>query len=254
MFVDTHVHLNSEQLIMEYREVIQRAYEAGVTKMIVVGYDRDTSITAIKIAKQYDFVYASVGFHPTEVANITSEDYEWLEEAAKHPKVVAIGECGFDFHWKITTPQQQKLAFKKQIQIAKEVKKPLIIHMRDATQATFDTLREYDAFMVGGVMHCYSGSYEMAKEFIGLNFYISLGGPVTFKNAVEAKKIASDIDIKHLLSETDSPYLAPDPYRGELNEPKNVVLVVEEIAKLRGQSVEDVASVLMKNTEQLFHI
>jgi TatD DNase family protein len=254
MFIDTHVHLNSEQLITEYKEVIQRAYQAGVTKMIVIGYDRDTSITAIKIARQYDFVFASVGFHPTEVANITPEDYEWLEEAAKHPKVVAIGECGYDFHWKLTTQQQQKLAFKKQIQIAKEVKKPLIIHMRDATQATFDTLREYDAFMVGGVMHCYSGSFEMAKQFIDMNFYISLGGPVTFKNAVEAKKIASEIDLTHLLSETDSPYLSPDPFRGQINEPKNVTLVVEEIANLRNQSVEHVASILMKNAEKLFAI
>jgi len=254
MFIDTHVHLNSEQLYSNYKKHIEDARANQVEKMIVIGYDKTTSKLAIKIAHEYEFVYASVGFHPTDIGDLTGEDFEWLEYIAQDPKVVAIGECGFDFHWKKTTPTQQKYAFKRQIEIAKNLNKPLIIHMRDAAQITLDTLNEYGAAKVGGVMHCYSGSLEMAKEFIKTNFLISLGGPVTFKNSVETKKIASELDLKYLLSETDSPYLSPDPYRGQVNEPKNVVLVVQEISNIRNQSIEEVARGIMENAKKLFKI
>jgi len=254
MYIDTHVHLNSDRFFEDYDRIISEANAAGVEKLIVIGYDKLSSKRALKIASEYPNVYASIGFHPTDISEISDEDYTWLEQTGKHKKVVAIGECGYDFHWKTTTPHQQKQAFKRQIEIAKRLNKPLVIHMRDASQLTLDTLIEYGAQSVGGVMHCYSGSYEMAIEFIKCNFYISLGGPVTFKNAVEAKRIASGIVLDRLLSETDSPYLAPHPHRGEINEPKYVGLVVQEIALLRNQPLEDVAKKLVDNAVKLFRL
>ena len=170
MFIDTHVHLNNKDINSHLEEVINDAFLNNVTKMIVVGYDVETSLKAIEIANKYDWCYASVGYHPTEIKNYTDKEYLLLEEMAQNPKVVAIGEVGYDFHWEATTEEEQTKAFIKQIEIAKKYNLPLIIHSRDAHQITFDTLKNNDAKVVGGIMHSYSGSSELAKEYIKINF------------------------------------------------------------------------------------
>ena len=254
MLIDTHVHLNADQYEEDVEEVIERAREAGVTKMVVVGFDRKTITKAMELVEQYPFLYAVVGWHPVDAIDCTEEDLAWIESLAEHPKVVAIGEMGLDYHWDKSPKDIQQQVFRKQIQLAKRVKLPIVIHNRDATADVVRILEEEDAKEVGGIMHAFGGSVETAQQCIDMNFYISLGGTVTFKNAKAPKKIAAEIPLEKLLVETDAPYLTPHPYRGKRNEPFYVTLVAEEIARIKEISVEEVASVTTKNALNLFQI
>lgn len=254
MLFDTHVHLNAEQFDEDLEEVISRAREAGVEKMVVVGFDRPTINRAMELIEQYEFLYASIGWHPVDAIDMKDEDLAWIEELSNHPKVVAIGEMGLDYHWDKSPKDVQKEVFRKQIHLAKKVKLPIIIHNRDATQDIVDILREEGAEEVGGIMHCFSGSPEIAQECVDMNFYISLGGPVTFKNAKKPKEVAKEIPLEKLLIETDCPYLAPHPNRGKRNEPAYVKLVAEQIAELKEVSLEEVEKITTENAKKLFNI
>lgn len=254
MLFDTHVHLNDDQFNDDLEEVIGRAKEAGVEHMVVVGFNRKTVKKALQLVDEYDFLYASVGWHPVDAIDMTEEDLVWLEEQARHPKVVAYGEIGLDYHWDKSPKDIQQKVFRKQIRLAKKLRLPLIIHNREATEDIVQILKEEDAKEAGGIMHCFSGSAEMANECLALNFYISLGGPVTFKNAKKPKKVAVEVPLDRLLIETDCPYLAPHPYRGKRNEPAYVKLVAEQIAELKGISYEDVARATAENAKRLFGI
>ena len=254
MLFDTHVHLNAEQFNDDLQEVIDRAIAEGVTNMVVVGFDELTINKAIELAEKYDFIHASVGWHPVDAIDMTPEHLDWLKELASHPKVVALGEMGLDYYWDKSPKEIQKEVFRKQIRLAREVKLPIIIHNRDATADIVEILKEENAGEVGGIMHCYSGSVETALECIDMNFYISLGGPVTFKNAKKPKEVAESIPLDRLLVETDCPYLTPHPYRGKRNEPAYVKLIAEEIAGLKGLSFEEIAEATTQNAKKLFGI
>ncbi|RST71124.1 TatD family deoxyribonuclease [Siminovitchia acidinfaciens] len=254
MLFDTHVHLNDEQFNEDLQEVIERAKEAGVSYMVVVGFNRPTIEKAIILVEEYDFLYASIGWHPVDAIDMTDEDLAWIEEMAVHPKVVALGEMGLDYHWDKSPQDVQKEVFRRQIGLAKKLKLPIIIHNRDATEDVVQILREEKAEEVGGIMHCFSGSAETAKECVEMNFHISLGGPVTFKNAKKPKKVAMEVPLDRLLIETDCPYLAPHPYRGKRNEPAYVKLVAEQIAELKEISYEEVAKKTTENAMKLFGI
>ena len=254
MFFDTHAHLNAEQYSEDLTEVIDRALETGVSNIVVVGFDRPTIERAMELIEQYDFMYASVGWHPVDAIDMTDEDLLWIEELSKHPRVVALGEMGLDYHWDKSPKDIQKEVFRKQIQLAKKVKLPIIIHNREATADIVKILKEENAQEVGGIMHCFSGSPETAKECVDMNFYISLGGPVTFKNAKKPKEVAEVIPMDRLLIETDCPYLAPHPFRGKRNEPGYVKLVAEQIAEIKGMSLEEVAEKTTANAKKLFGI
>ena len=183
MYIDTHVHLNADQYTEDLQDVINRAREAKVSKMVVIGFDTITIKRAIELAEEHPDIYAVVGWHPVDAIDCTEEDLKWIEELASHPKVVAIGEMGLDYHWDKSPKDIQQEIFRKQIQLAKRVKLPIVIHNREATEDVVRILKEEGAEEVGGIMHCFSGSVETAKQCIGLNFMISLGGPVTFKNS-----------------------------------------------------------------------
>ena len=254
MFIDTHVHLNADQYDEDLNEVIDRALENNVTKMIVIGFDRKTIQRAMELAEKHEFIYAVVGWHPVDAIDCTEEDLKWIEELAAHDKVVGIGETGLDYYWDKSPKEIQQEVFRKQIRLAKKVQLPIIIHNRDATEDVLRILKEEEAHEVGGVMHCFGGSVETARESIAMNFMISLGGPVTFKNAKKPKEVATEIPLEHLMIETDAPYLAPHPYRGKRNEPSYVPLVAEEIARLKGISVEEVGRITTRNAEQFFKL
>lgn len=254
MYIDTHVHLNADQYENDVEEVIARAQDAGVTKMVVVGFDRKTINRAMELTEQYPFIYAVVGWHPVDAIDCTEEDLKWIESLAAHPKVVGIGETGLDYHWEKSPKDIQQEIFRKQIQLAKKVNLPIIIHNRNATADVVRILREEDAAQTGGIMHCFGGSVETAQECIAMNFMISLGGPVTFKNARMPKEVAREISLDHLLIETDAPYLSPHPYRGKRNEPSYVTLVAEEIANLKEITVEEVAKATTENALKVFKI
>lgn len=254
MLFDTHVHLNADQFEEDIEQVIERANEAGVSKMTVVGFDEKTINKAMELTEKYDFIYAAVGWHPVDAIDLNQEYLNWIRDLASHPKVVAIGETGLDYHWDKSPKKAQKDAFRKQIQLAKEVKLPLIIHNRNADEDVVKILKEEKAEETGGIMHCFGGSIEIARACMDMNFYISFGGPVTFKNAKETKETAKEIPLERMLIETDAPYLAPHPYRGKRNEPAYVKLVAEEIARLKELDYEEVAHQTTKNAEKLFGI
>jgi len=254
LYIDTHVHLNADQYETDVDEVIARALKAGVNKMIVVGFDRKTINRAMELIEQYSFIYAVIGWHPVDAIDCTEEDLEWIESLTNHPKVVGIGETGLDYHWEKSSKVIQQELFRKQIRLAQKVNLPVIIHNRDATGDVVRILKEENAAKTGGIMHCFGGSVETAKECISMNFFISLGGPVTFKNAKMPKEVATEIPLKHLLIETDAPYLAPHPYRGKRNEPALVTLVAEEIARLKELSVEEVARATTENALSIYNI
>ena len=254
MYIDTHVHLNADQYEEDINEVIQRAQEAGVDKMVVVGFDRKTILKAMELTEQHSFIYAVVGWHPVDAIDCTEKDLEWIESLAAHPKVVGIGETGLDYHWDKSPKDVQQEVFRKQIRLAQKMKLPIIIHNRDATADVVRILKEEEAEKTGGIMHCFGGSIETANDCINMNFMISLGGPVTFKNAKAPKQVATEISLDHLLIETDAPYLAPHPYRGKRNEPALVTLVAEEIARLKSLPVEEVAKRTTANALKVFNI
>ncbi|WP_313431399.1 TatD family hydrolase [Siminovitchia terrae] len=254
MLFDTHVHLNDEQFNEDLQEVIERAKEVGVSHMVVVGFNRPTIERAISLVEEYNFLYASIGWHPVDAIDMTDEDLDWIEELSAHPKVVALGEMGLDYHWDKSPHDIQQEVFRRQIRLAKKLKLPIIIHNRDATKDVIQILREENAEDIGGIMHCFSGSAETAKECIEMNFYISLGGPVTFKNAKKPKRVAEEVPLDRMLIETDCPYLAPHPYRGKRNEPAYVKLVAEQIAELKEISFEEVANKTTENAKKLFGI
>lgn len=253
-FIDTHVHLNAEQYMEDLSDVIERARQAGVSPMVVIGFDRPTIERALQLAGEHGDIYAVVGWHPVDAIDCTEEDLQWIEQLAAHPKVVGIGETGLDYYWDKSPKDVQQALFRKQIQLAKRVKLPIIIHNRDATQDVVNILREEGAADVGGVMHCFTGSVEVAKQCIEMNFMISLGGPVTFKNAKQPKEVATEIPLEYLMIETDAPYLTPHPHRGKRNEPSLVVLVAEEIARLKELSLEEVANATSNNAKKFYRI
>lgn len=254
MYIDTHVHLNAEQYEDDLQEVIDRALEANVKTMVVVGFDRKTILRTMELIEAYDFIYGVIGWHPVDAIDCTEEDLQWIEKLSAHPKIVGIGETGLDYYWDKSPKDVQQELFRKQIHLAQKVNLPIIIHNRDATGDVVRILQEENAASVGGVMHCYSGSVETARACIAMNFMISLGGPVTFKNARMPKEVATEIPLEYLMIETDAPYLAPHPHRGKRNEPGLVPLVAEEIARLKELPIEEVALATTMNAKKIFGI
>ncbi|WP_053216965.1 TatD family hydrolase [Virgibacillus senegalensis] len=254
MLFDTHVHLNINQFDEDREEVMKRAKEAGVEYMVVVGFDRETIPKALELAEANPNIYAAVGWHPVDAVDMEDSDLEWIEELANHPKVVAIGEMGLDYHWDKSPKEIQKEVLRKQIRLAKRVALPIVIHNREATEDIIEILREEDAAEVGGIMHCYNDSVEYVQQCLDMGFYISLGGPVTFKNAKDPKEVAKMVPLDRLLVETDCPFLAPHPNRGKRNEPAYVKLVAEKIAELREISFEEVSDATTNNALKLFEI
>ncbi|MGG0756376.1 TatD family hydrolase [Brevibacillus laterosporus] len=254
MLFDTHAHLNAEQFDEDRDDVIARAQANGVSTIVNVGFNRETIPTTIELAEKYDFIYAVVGWHPQDAITMKEQDLEWLEELSKHPKVVGLGEMGLDYYWDTSPRDVQAEVFRKQIRLARKLQMPIIIHDRDAHQDIIDILREEKAGEVGGIMHCFSGSYELAKMALDMNFYISFGGPLTFKNAKKPKEVAAKIPLERLLIETDCPYLTPHPFRGKRNESAYVKYVAEEMAQIHGLPYEELAKITADNARRLFNI
>jgi TatD DNase family protein len=254
MLTDSHTHMNDPQFDEDREQAIERAREAGISLMINVGFNRQTIPSSLALAEKYDFIYSTVGWHPHDAIDMKEEDLVWIESLLEHPKVVAIGEIGLDYYWDNSPRDVQADVFRKQIRLARKVGMPIVIHNRDAHQDVVDILREEKADEVGGVMHCFSSSWEVAKECLDLNFYISFGGPVTFKNAVKPKEVAKQVPLDKLLIETDSPYLTPHPYRGKRNETAYVKLVAEMVAEIHGLTLEEIANITTDNAKKLFRI
>lgn len=255
VYFDSHCHLNDEAFDANLEEEISRCREAGLKAMVCIGYDIVSSRKAIEIASKYEEVYAAIGVHPENRDGLVLEDLGQIREMAKHPKVIAIGEIGLDYHW-YRTPEErepQKPWFVAQIELANELGLPVSIHARDATLDTYEILKEHPV-KAGAVLHCYSGSVESLREFAKLGYYFGFDGPITYKNAVTPKECVRACPEDRILVETDSPYLSPAPFRGKQNSPKNIPYIVEAMAELRGVAKEKMGEILQENFQRLFRV
>lgn len=253
MYFDTHVHLNSEQY-EDVDEIVTNALDNGVNKMIVVGYDLNSSLKAIEIANKYEFIYAAVGMHPSEIKKMEKNDLNKIENLLTNKKVIAIGEIGLDYYWDKDNKEEQKEIFIKQIEWSNKYNLPIIIHSREAAEDTYNVLKANKKHYKKGIMHCYSYSLELAKEFIKLDFMLAFGGALTFLNSKQNKEVVKEIDSKYLLTETDAPYLTPHPFRGKRNEPKYIHLVVEEMSRLKNISEEEMSQIVYNNACDFFEV
>lgn len=239
MLIDSHCHVLSSEYD-NVDEIIKDSINSGVEKIIVNGYDLKTSKEAVELANKYDHVYAAVGIGPSNVTDVNDETYDIISKLAKEAKVVAIGEVGLDYYWTTENKEMQLKVFKTMLKIAKTNNLPVIVHCRKSFLDTYNLLKESG---LTGIIHCYSGSVDMAKRFIKLGFLLGIGGVITFKNAKSLKDVVKAIDINNFSLETDSPYLAPEPYRGKPNTPKNVKLVATEIANIKQVNLDEVIRV-----------
>ncbi len=247
--IDTHAHINIKPLINNTKEIILNAKKNKVNHIICVGINEETNLVSLQLAKEYNEVFASVGIHPSEVDE--ELDLNLLEEQLKKDKVVALGEIGIDLYWVKDNLVRQKEVFLKQIDLAIKLNMPVIIHSRNSASLIYDLIKDKKGLT--GVMHCYSEHEELLEKFIDLGFYIGVGGIVTFKNAIIVKNIAKKIPLDKLLIETDSPYLAPVPFRGKVNEPKNVSYVLKELSNLLNISEEELITITTNNAKRLFY-
>lgn len=247
MFIDTHCHL-SRKYYDDIDNVILENRKSGIDKIIISGCELEDMEESVALALAYDNIYLSLGFHPSEAGKIGQDELSYLEELLHQNKVVAIGEIGLDYHYGKDLIHEQKDLFAYQLHLAEKLKLPVIIHSRDATRDTIELLRQYD---VHGVIHCFSGSVEIAKEYIKMGFYLGIGGIVTFKNC-NLSNVILEIGLHHLVLETDSPYLAPTPYRGEKNSSKYIPIIASRIADTLGVSQEEVMIETTNNALSIF--
>ena len=247
MLVDTHCHIFSEYYD-DIDEVVMRARDAGVTMLIVNGIDRRTNEEVLELVKKYDIVYGALGFQPEVAESVNDDDFSFIEKHINDDKIVAVGEIGLDYHYDVDI-DKQKNVFKRQLEIAKKYNKPVIVHSRECIQDTYDILK---VSSVKGIMHCYSGSVEMAREFCKIGFYLGIGGIVTFKNAVKLVDVIKDVGLEYIVLETDSPYLSPEPYRGKRNEPINVGVILQKICAVKGLDYKDASEITTGNVLRLF--
>ena len=254
-YLDSHCHLNDDVLYPIRDELISRAREAGVGYLLVIGWDVESSKKAVEIAHEYENVYAAVGIHPENLDGINEDSLKQIEELAHGDKVVAIGEIGLDYHWfhEKEHHELQKVWFIKQIELANKLNLPISIHAREATGDLLEILKHHPVNR-SGVLHCYSGSPESLKEFAKLGFYFGFDGPITYKNAVEPKEAVKVCPMDKILTETDSPYLTPVPFRGKQNEPAYIPHILAQMASLKEVGEDEMAEQVRKNFEKLFSV
>ena len=251
MLVDSHCHLDFPDLANRLPEVLQRMQDNQVGLAVCIGVNLEDFPKVLALAEQEQRLFATVGVHP-EYTDVEEPDENRLVELASHPKVIAIGETGLDYYWQKDQPEWQRDRFRTHIRAAKRCDKPLVVHTRDSAVDTLSVLKEEGAEVVGGVMHCFTENWEIARQALDLGFYLSFSGIVTFKNATIVKEVAQKCPLDRILVETDSPYLAPVPYRGKPNEPAYVRYVAEELARLRGISLEEITKATTDNFFRLF--
>ncbi len=250
MYFESHAHLDDKRFREDREELLGLLPSCGIDYVVNVGCDVKSSKQSILLAERYDYIFASVGIHPHELYDMSSQTIEELRRLSQHKKVVAIGEIGLDYYYDTHPRELQQFWFRQQLRLAEFVNKPVIIHSRDASQETFDIMSTSNVRK--GVIHCYSGSAPMAVEYTKMGFYIGIGGVVTFPNAKKMVEVVEAIPLEKILIETDSPYLAPTPNRGKRNDPRNLEYIVTKIAEIKNISPENVANITSKNSQNLF--
>lgn len=254
MIFETHAHYDDDKFTEDRDELIMAVHESGVHPIINVGASIHSTQTTLELAKRYPFIYAAVGVHPSDVADLNEDTFAWLKEQTAYAKTVAVGEIGLDYYWdkEADVQEKQRYWFGRQLQLAKEADLPVIIHSRDAAADTLQVMRDNHADTIPGVIHCYSYSPELAQEFVRMGYYIGVGGVVTFKNAKKLVETVQTIPIERILLETDSPYMAPEPHRGTRNDSRNIPYVIAKIAELKEITPQAVERITEENAYRLF--
>ena len=248
MYIDTHCHITGN----DYSDIpflIEKIMDSGVSKIIVNGTDMESNKEVLELVRKYDIVYGAIGFHPTELDNFNENNLRLLEEHINDEKIVALGEIGLDYHYDNTNKEKEIDVFRKQLEIARKHNKPVIVHSRDAIQDTYDILSEYG---LKGSIHCFSGSLEMAREFIKLGYLIGVGGVVTYKNAKNIINVIENIDLEYILLETDAPYLTPEPFRKYKNDSSYIPVIAKKIADLKNVDVSVICECTSRSANGLF--
>ena len=254
LIFDTHAHYDDEAFDGDREEILSGLREHGIGTVVNIGASLSSCGTTLALAKRYPFLYAAVGIHPNETGELTEKDMDWLKQIAGEEKVVAIGEIGLDYHWPEPEPALQKQWFRRQIELAKEVKLPIIVHSRDAAEPTMQIIQETKAYECGGVIHCYSYSPEMAEEYVKMGFFIGMGGVLTFKNAKKLVRCAERIPLSSIVLETDCPYMAPEPNRGKRNDSSQLIYVAQKLAEIKGITAEEVKQATTENAHRLYRL
>ncbi len=254
MIFETHAHYDDDKFTEDRDELIMAVHESGVHPIINVGASIHSTQTTLELAKRYPFIYAAVGVHPSDVADLNEDTFAWLKEQTAYAKTVAVGEIGLDYYWdkEADVQEKQRYWFGRQLQLAREADLPVIIHSRDAAADTLQVMRDNHAEMIPGVIHCYSYSPELAQEFVRMGYYIGVGGVVTFKNAKKLVETVQTIPMERILLETDSPYMAPEPHRGTRNDSRNIPYVIAKIAGLKGITPQEIERITEENAYRLF--
>jgi len=252
MIIDTHAHYD-DKTFAEDREVLLGTMKtAGIGRIVNMGSSMDACRQTMEMMNQYDFIYGALGVHPCDSGNLTETDMEWLKRQSAHEKCVAIGEIGLDYYWDEPERDIQRKWFVRQLQLAREVKLPVCIHSRDAAQETVDIMKAEHGEEIGGVIHCYSYSKELAKTFLDMGYYFGIGGVVTFSNGRKLKEVVEYLPMDRIVLETDCPYLAPVPFRGKRNDSAKLCYVSDMISQIKGISVEEVEEITCKNAYALY--
>lgn len=251
VLVDAHAHLDDAAFDGDREELLKRIKEQGII-IINAGSDLESSRVSLELAQNYNFVYASVGIHPHQASKVSIDYINWLRDLAKHPKVVAVGEIGLDYHYNFSPKEVQKKVFEAQLSLAKEMDLPVVVHSREALGDTLEILKK--SGVKKGLMHCYSGSLDEAWAFLDLGFYFSFGGVLTFKKAEDVRKVVAGLPKERVLIETDCPYLSPEPFRGKRNDPTRLVYIVQALADIWGISEGEVVKITKNNAKELFGI
>lgn len=254
MIFDSHAHYDDEAFAEDREALLSHMRESGVGYIVNVGASLHGAKESTELAARFPHVYAAVGVHPDHVGGLDEDKMRWLRELCRLPKTVAVGEIGLDYYWDKESHQLQKEWFIRQLALAKEMKLPIVVHSREAAKDTFDVIKAEHAGSTGGVIHCYSGSREMAKDYLDLGYYIGVGGVVTFKNARVLKEVVEYVPLSHILTETDCPYLAPAPFRGKRNRSAYIAYVIEAIASIKGISTEEVERATCENAKRMYRI
>lgn len=254
MIFDTHAHYDDEQFDEDRDELLASMQACGVEAVTNIGASLATSQNTIELTKKYPFVYGAIGVHPNEVDELNEDGIAWLKENSALPKIVAVGEIGLDYYWDEPGREVQKKWFLRQLELAREVKLPVVIHSRDAAKDTLDIMKSFHAENLGGVIHCFSYTKEMAREYLNMGFYLGIGGVVTFKNAKKLKEVVEYMPMEQMVLETDCPYLSPVPNRGKRNSSLNLPYVVEEVARLKEISVDEVIDITNRNAKTMYRL
>lgn len=254
MIFETHAHYDDSAFDEDRHELLEKMQDNAIGYIVNVGANLKSTAQSIELAKKYPYVYAAAGVHPSDTDELDEKKFEWLKEQCKYEKVVAVGEIGLDYYWDEPDRKIQKKWFEKQLDLAIEINKPVIIHSRDAAQDTYDILMKKNVGKLGGVIHCYSYSADMALEYVKMGFYIGVGGVVTFKNGKKLKETVEAIPIEKIVLETDCPYLSPEPNRGKRNSSLNLTYVANEIAQIKNISYEEVVDITLNNAKKLYKL